>query len=286
MVSALILAATLAFTETDARNAYEIAVEFTGNFTPRDAGTFGGRSAANYILDAVSARGADAWLDRWTAKTPLGEKLFTNVECEFVYGPDLPWIVLVSHYDTKMGVACPGANDGASTTALLIQLARELYLKGPQKCNIQLLWTDGEEAFKAYGPDDGFWGSRHAAEKWKKSGRKVRAVICLDMLGDKDLKITIPGNVTPGLKKAVLRVASHLGYADKVVASKELVKDDHVAFLEAGFKAITLIDFEYGSKPGLNDYWHTPRDTVENISDKSLFIAGNVCVTLLNGLCR
>ena len=281
MFSAL-LAASLVFSQADANLAFKTATGLVENHTPRDSGTTRSMLAANYLLDAASAAGADVRRDMFVAKTPKGERRFTNLVASFKRNPDAPWVVLVSHYDTKTGVDCPGANDGASTSGLLVALAGVLYNHRTQNDNVMLIWTDGEECMNAYVEDDGLWGSRHAAKSLKESGVKVKAVICLDMLGDKDLHVSIPKNSSPALSKIALAAAKKAGVADKVSRVDLLVKDDHVPFLEAGFKSIDLIDFEYGSAPGLNDYWHTAKDTPDKISEDSLLIAGKLVVEMLN----
>lgn len=281
MFSAL-LAASLVFSQADANLAFKTATGLVENHTPRDSGTTRSMLAANYLLDAASAAGADVRRDMFVAKTPKGERRFTNLIASFKRNPDAPWVVLVSHYDTKTGVDCPGANDGASTSGLLVALAGVLYNHRTQNDNVMLIWTDGEECMNAYVEDDGLWGSRHAAKSLKESGVKVKAVICLDMLGDKDLHVSIPKNSSPALSKIALAAAKKAGVADKVSRVDLLVKDDHVPFLEAGFKSIDLIDFEYGSAPGLNDYWHTAKDTVDKISEESLFTAGKLVAGMLD----
>ena len=281
MFSAL-LAASLVFSQADANLAFKTATGLVENHTPRDSGTTRSMLAANYLLDAASAAGADVRRDMFVAKTPKGERRFTNLVASFKRNPDAPWVVLVSHYDTKTGVDCPGANDGASTSGLLVALAGVLYNHRTQNDNVMLIWTDGEECMNAYVEDDGLWGSRHAAKSLKESGVTVKAVICLDMLGDKDLHVSIPKNSSPALSKIALAAAKKAGVADKVSRVDLLVKDDHVPFLEAGFKAIDLIDFEYGSAPGLNDHWHTDKDTVDKISEESLFTAGKLVVGMLD----
>ena len=281
MFSAL-LAASLVFSQADANLAFKTATGLVENHTPRDSGTTRSMLAANYLLDAASAAGADVRRDMFIAKTPKGERRFTNLVASFKRNPDAPWVVLVSHYDTKTGVDCPGANDGASTSGLLVALAGVLYNHRTQNDNVMLIWTDGEECMNAYVEDDGLWGSRHAAKSLKESGVKVKAVICLDMLGDKDLHVSIPKNSSPALSKIALAAAKKAGVADKVSRVDLLVKDDHVPFLEAGFKSIDLIDFEYGSAPGLNDYWHTAKDTVDKISEESLFTAGKLVAGMLD----
>ncbi len=281
MFSAL-LAASLVFSQADANLAFKTATGLVENHTPRDSGTTRSQLAANYLLDAASAAGADVRRDMFVAKTPKGERRFTNLVASFKRNPDAPWVVLVSHYDTKTGVDCPGANDGASTSGLLVALAGVLYNHRTQNDNVMLIWTDGEECMNAYVEDDGLWGSRHAAKSLKESGVKVKAVICLDMLGDKDLHVSIPKNSSPALSKIALAAAKKAGVADKVSRIDLLVKDDHVPFFEAGFKSIDLIDFEYGSAPGRNDYWHTDKDTIDKISEESLLASGKLVVGMLN----
>lgn len=285
-MTSFLLAATLLFAPADADIAYDTASELVKKHTPRDSGTLSSRRAADFIYDRLKASGSKAELDFFKADTPAGERYFVNVESAFVSNTNNEWIVFVSHFDTKKGVACPGANDGASTTGLLIALAGKLVKQNPEKTNILLLWTDGEECFNDYAENDGLWGSRHAAKKLRDLGVKVRAVVCFDMLGDKDLKITIPENSHQGFRDGILKIAKRKNLADKIVAVDDIVIDDHVPFLEAGFKAVDLIDFDYGSRPGLNDYWHTSKDTIEKISRESLLLAGEIATWLINGLDR
>ncbi len=277
-----LLAAALAFTPADADFAYRTADDFVKKCTPRDAGTVRGRIAANYILDAASAVGADVRLDRFQAETPNGKRWFTNLEAEFCSNPTNAWVVLLSHYDTKPGITCPGANDGASTTALLIALTRTLVDWRTPRGNVLLVWTDGEECIDSYTANDGLWGARRAVARVKSSGKKVKAVICADMLGDRDLGISLPANTSPALRKIARYAAKKVGLESKIHEIDDLVTDDHVPFLEAGYKTLNLIDFEYGSAPGKNDYWHTSADTIDKISKESLQSAGKILAEMLN----
>ena len=280
----LLLAAQLAFAESDARIAYDTAKELVESHMPRESGSIGSRRAAMYILDKVSALGADVRLDAFSAKTPKGVRQFTNVECSIVSNPSNKWLVLVSHFDTKSGIDCPGANDGASTVGILAALAARLSANKPKNVNVLFAWVDGEECFNFYSESDGLWGSRHLAAKLKEQGARVRAVINVDMLGDKDLKVMIPANTHDGFRRGVLKLAAQKKVADRVVAIDDIVTDDHVPFMEAGFKAINLIDFEYGSKPGKNDYWHTPEDTMDKISIESLKFSGELLAWIIERL--
>ena len=277
---ALILAAALEFTPQDAELAFNRAQELVENCSPRDAGTVHGRIASYRILDAASAVGADVRRDVFRAMTPAGEKEFINLYAEFKDGnPSSRWVVVVSHYDTKPGVKCPGANDGASTSGLLVGLANAVSNWKTSKGNLMLVWTDGEECMSAYGSGDGLWGSKRAADYLVEKGRPVQAVICVDMLGDRDLSISVPSNGSLALSKLAIIAAKKAGYPGLVQTIPELVKDDHVPFLEKGFKAIDLIDFNYG--PG-NSYWHTPQDTMDKISKESLLKGGRILAELLN----
>lgn len=280
MVVQAVLAATLAFTPSDAHLAYETARSLVEDCTPRDGGTPGANRAALRILDAASAVGADVRRDVFRAQTPKGERMFINLYGEFrPVDPTASWVVLVSHYDTKSSVACPGANDGASTSGLLVAIADAYSSWSDRRGNLLLIWTDGEECQEGYSDDDGFWGSKRAAEWLRSSGRKVQAVICLDMLGDRDLSISVPANGAPSLAKIALHAARRIGAAGLVVRSDESVLDDHVAFLKCGFRAIDLIDFSYGPD---NSFWHTSQDTMENISEASLLSSGRLVAELLN----
>ena len=277
---ALVLAAALEFTPQDAQLAFQRAGELVENCTPRDAGTPRGRIASYRILDAASAAGADVRRDAFRAMTPAGEREFTNLYAEFKDGnPSSRWVVVVSHYDTKPGVACPGANDGASTSGLLIGLVNALSNWKTPRGNLLLVWADGEECMSAYEEGDGFWGSKRAAEYLAAKEQKVQAVICVDMLGDRDLAISVPANGTPALARIAVHAAKKAGYPGLVRPIGELVKDDHVAFMEKGFTAIDLIDFSYGPD---NSYWHTPEDTMDKLSEESLLKSGRVLAELLN----
>ena len=276
----LLLAAALEFTAQDAHLAFEKTRELVENCTPRDAGTIRGRIASNCILDAASAVGADVRRDAFRARTPAGEREFTNLYAEFkAADTNARWVVVVSHFDTKPGSGCPGANDGASTSGLLIGLANAFLNWQAPKGNLMLVWTDGEECMSAYGPDDGFWGSKRAAEYLVSKNRQVQAVICVDMLGDKNLEISIPSNGSPALANIAIHAAKRAGYPGLVKPVEELVKDDHVPFMDKGFKAVDLIDFDYGPD---NSYWHTPQDTVDKISEESLLKSGRLVAEMLN----
>lgn len=275
-----LLATALAFSLPDAQLAYDRARALVEACTPRDAGTPGALRAAAWIEESLRAEGVHARRDIFMAKTPKGKRTFANVIAELPSkDPASGWIVLLSHFDTKAN--CPGANDGASTTGLLLALAGVVARRPPGCGNLLLVWTDGEECMEAYGPMDGFWGSKRAAERLSSSGRKVTAAICLDMLGDQDLGIIVPSNVTPDLSRRACRAAGRIGRPGLVRPVGGIVRDDHVAFLERGIPSLLLIDFCYGPD---NAYWHTPQDTIDKVSVASLLTSGRLVVELLKDL--
>ena len=286
MIFSCILAAALAFSQEDAEGALHLADEFITKHPVRDAGTSEGIRAANWVFDHASVAAGRAERDFFYADTPKGRRTFVNVYATIARDPTRPWTVLVSHFDTKPGIGCPGANDGASTTALLLKLADVISRERDFPCNVFFVFTDAEECMEAfYSEKDGFQGSKRAAEVLKKRELNVRAVVCFDMLGDRDLKVMIPANGSATLAKIALVAAKRAKLPrGKVARSTLQVKDDHVAFLDAGFPAIDLIDFDYGEKPGVNDYWHSPDDTIDKLSAASLRSAGALAAELTSVL--
>ncbi len=271
------------FTAADATNAYASAAGLVKGFTPRHAGTPGALRAAEWICARAAEAGLSARLDEFRAMAPGGEWRFANVIAEIPSpgGVAAPWIVFISHFDTypNAGQGFEGANDGASTTGLLLELAKSLARSTPHRHNIALLWTDGEEARYAYGPDDGFQGSKRAAAEFKRLGRSVAAVLNLDMLGDRDLHIELPANATPALNETVLKAARRMGLASYISIGGLAVFDDYSAFLSNGWPATDLIDFSFGPK---NRWWHVPDDTMDKISADSLLVAGRIAAETFN----
>ena len=276
----------LTFTAAQATSAMSRVTAFVTDCTPRDAGTPGAEKAAVWLRDALTADGIDATIDRFTEPTPHGAREFRNVIGELP-GTGDEWIVLLSHFDTKCGIAphFQGANDSGSSTGLLLELAAALRTGGScARPPILFGFMDGEECMLGYSDRDGFHGSKHFARKLKREGRKIKAVILMDMIGDRDLKITIPRNGTAALRLLALEAAEAVGHRDKIGLIDGAILDDHQAFLDLGYPAIDLIDFQYGSRPGLNDYWHTPQDTLDKLSTDSLLVTGRIVTEMLNRL--
>ena len=200
------------------------------------------------------------------------------------------FIVIGAHHDTKKLFSDPdfaGANDGASGVGALLAMVAAVgdYMNShPLPCGLRFVFFDGEEALYQYTETDGLLGSRDYVEYLRRSGqledpatgrRYCKAMILLDMIGDKDLHIDLAGNSTPGLAKVVLEAADELGYGSKFALGDMDMLDDHYPFLQAGIPAVDLIDFEFGPK---NCYWHTGADTMDKISAESMKTAADVAL--------
>ncbi|MBN1675437.1 MAG: M28 family peptidase [Kiritimatiellae bacterium] len=253
----------------------------------RDSGTPGAERAAEYLAGRLRALGLEPVVDAFKDRSPKGETTFRNVTAT-VPGTAPGLIVLGSHYDTKAGLgpAFEGANDSGSSTGLLLELGR-LLVNGPrERPAVMLAFFDGEECMVDYGPFDGLHGSRRLAAELKRTGQAaaVQAVIILDMIGDRDLSVTLPRNATPDLRTRVFHAAREEGIREKFALGSGPILDDHVPFLERGMPAVDIIDFQFGSAPGRNDYWHTTADSMDKLSAESLERVGRVVVRVLNTL--
>jgi Zn-dependent M28 family amino/carboxypeptidase len=181
---------------------------------------------------------------------------------------------VTGHFDTKLfpGRKFVGANDGGSSTGLLLELVHVLS-QTDHADDIYVVFFDGEEATGEWTDTDSVYGSRHLAYKWKADGTlgKLKALINVDMIGDKSLDVLIEENSTVSLRKLVWDTAAELGYKKYFLDEGEKVDDDHLPFLKLGVPSLDLIDFNY-------DPWHKDSDTMDKLSPKSLEIVGSVVV--------
>jgi Zn-dependent M28 family amino/carboxypeptidase len=138
------------------------------------------------------------------------------------------------------------------------------------------VWDDAEESMRLpwFDPES-LYGVRHLAQKWQADGtiKHIKAFLLLDMIGDADLNIDEDANSTPWLESLVHEAATRLGYQSHFLGRKTAITDDHIPFLQLGVPSADLIDFDYGYN---NVFWHTPQDTVDKLSPKSLEIVGSV----------
>lgn len=254
---------------------------------PRDAGTSGARRAAVHLEGKLKALGLKTVIDTFSEETPHGKTFFNNVLGRLPGKTDR-LIIIGSHFDTKSGISpdFQGANDSGSSSGALLELARVLAASGPYETEFLFAFFDGEECRREYGPTDGLHGSRRLAQQIFDGGgaEHVEAVIILDMIGDKNLNVTVPRNSSRDLVKTLFESAHETGARSLFSLGKGSILDDHVPFLLSGMPAIDIIDFEFGSEPGRNDYWHTMEDSMDKLSADSLQIVGDVVLRMVEKL--
>lgn len=243
-------------------------------FGSRPPGSPGHAKLEQYILSKL--KGVDVEQDKFTAQTPVGKFPINTIIAKFPGKKD-GIIVVAGHYDTNYPLpkSYVGANDGGSSTALLLALADQFRDKQNDGYSVWLVWTDGEEAFVKWTDTDSDYGSRHLAQTWQQDGtaKTIKALMVVDMIGDADLDILKDTNSTPWLSSLVYQAASDLGYQSHFYQLQAPMEDDHTPFLKIGVPSVDVIDFTYGYN---NVFWHTPEDTIDKLSPQSLAITGDV----------
>ena len=236
---------------------------------PRVAGSPGAERARAYIIAELRGFGLAPEMQTFEATTPHGRLRMANLIVRLP-GRRSDVIALAGHYDTKLFTSFRfvGANDGGSSAALLIELARRL-VKAPREYTVWLVWFDGEEARETWTATDSLYGSRYLAAELERSGRLPQALVLMDMIGDGDLNIRRDTYSTPWLTDILWASAARLGYSKHFLNDPMPVEDDHAPFLKAGVAAALLIDFDYPP-------WHTKDDTLDKVSARSLAIVGDV----------
>jgi glutaminyl-peptide cyclotransferase len=245
-------------------------------FGPRPIGSANHKKVEDYLLSQLKNDTVEQ--DAFTINPTEGTFPVRNIIAKFPGTRD-GIIVIASHYDTNWPLrdtTYVGANDGGSSSALLLEFANQLRGKKRDGYSIWLLWDDAEESMRLpwYDPES-LYGVRHLAEKWQGDGtiKKIKAFILEDMIGDADLNVDHDTNSTPWLEDLVYQSATRLGYQSHFFARTGPFQDDHIPFVERGVPSADLIDLDYGYN---NVFWHSPQDTVDKLSPKSLEIVGTV----------
>ncbi len=242
-------------------------------YGPRPIGSANHKKVEDYILSHLKGDSVES--DVFTADTAEGKFPVHNIIAKFPGTKD-GIFVIASHYDTNYpfrDTSYVGANDGGSSSALLLEFANQLRGKTREGYSVWLVWDDAEEAVKTWSDTDSLYGIRHLAEKWDADGtmKKIKAFLLADMVGDADLNIEHDTNSTRWLEGVVYEASTRLGYQSHFFGRTMEVSDDHLPFVKRGVPSADLIDFDYG----YNDvFWHTPQDTVDKLSPKSLEIVG------------
>jgi glutaminyl-peptide cyclotransferase len=250
------------------------------NFGPRPPGTPALERCREYIRKQLEGFGYQIEDDAFVAQTPYGPITMHNLIARKGNG-GRGVIAFASHYDTKLmeNIKFVGANDGGSSTGLLLELANVLAeSKGPD--DYWFVFLDGEEAFVEWSTFDSTYGSRHLAQRWKSEGitSKIRALILLDMIGDKNLDIWYETNSTPWLMDLVWNTAKRIGLSSILSQIKAPVGDDHIPFIDVGIPSVDIIDLDYGPN---NSYHHTAADTLDKVSPASMENVGKVVLAML-----
>ena len=246
---------------------------------PRVAGSPGGAKARDYIVSALKKAGVHVRVDEFEANTPHGRLRMANV-IGVIPGRRADVILIGGHYDTKFFAdrRFVGANDGGSSSALLLELARQL-ARAPRDFTYWVVFFDGEEARESWTATDSLYGSRRLAADLARVGQLPRAVIVVDMIGDRNLNIRREAFSTEALVDLIWAAAGRTGHAPHFLPVSMPVEDDHAPFLRAGVPAALLIDFDFPP-------WHTSRDTLDKVSAQSLQIVGDVLLEALPSIER
>ncbi|MBI4266137.1 MAG: M28 family peptidase [Acidobacteria bacterium] len=241
-------------------------------FGPRPAGSVALAQCRQYILGELKEAGIAAREDPFEAATPIGPIRMVNIVATLP-GRRGDRIALATHYDTKLfrEFRFVGASDGASSTAAVLELGRVLAQR-QNEYTIELLFFDGEEAVVDwYRNNDNTYGSRYYVQTARQAGTLagLKALVLLDMIGDRDLTIRRDSSSTRWLTDIIWASAARLGHGSIFLAEDTTIDDDHMPFLRAGIPAVDIIDLDYPA-------WHTAQDDLDRVGARSIQIVGDV----------
>lgn len=288
----LLIATLIVCTERSRGAETKIWKEFSGekafahvqrlvDFGPRPAGSKAIEKSRDYIEDQLHRSGWQVTRQAFSDDTPRGKIQFVNLVAEFSGQAKAasPSFLLCSHYDTKMfdTIRFVGANDGGSSTGLLLELARVIGQHPDLARKIELVFFDGEEAFEQFSQKDGLYGSRYFARQSRSGGTasQFRGGLLFDMVGDRSLGITLPLDSPAEMARDIfaaaeaLKLRNYFSYFDR-----ELI-DDHAPLNAIGIPTLDIIDFDYPP-------WHTAGDTMDKISPQSLQTVGSIALYYLS----
>jgi glutaminyl-peptide cyclotransferase len=244
---------------------------------PRPSGSPAIEQSRRYIKEQLAAAGLTAVEQSWVDDTPAGKLPMVNLIARMP-GARKDRIVIAGHYDTKRFTRFRfvGADDGGSSAAFLIELARALKERR-NAFTIELLFLDGEEAVnEIWAGTDNTYGSRHYVEAARRDGSlgSLKALVLVDMIGDRNLRIKRDTYSTPWLTDLIWDAARRQKLDPYFVPASTQIEDDHLPFLQAGVPSVDIIDLEY-------EQWHTAGDTLDAVGARSLQIVGDVVVAAL-----
>jgi Zn-dependent M28 family amino/carboxypeptidase len=243
---------------------------------PRPAGSAAIERTRKYIKDQLAASGLTATEQAWDDQTPVGTLHMVNLIAT-IPGASRDRLVIAGHYDTKRyrDIQFVGASDGASSAAFLIEIARVLKARR-NPLTMEILFLDGEEAVVEWQGNDHTYGSRHYVNAGKAAGTlsSLKAMILVDMIGDRDLQIKRDQYSTPWLNDVIWAAAQREKLGQYFVNQPVDIEDDHLPFRMAGVAAVDIIDLDYPA-------WHTALDNLDRVSARSLQVVGDVILAAL-----
>jgi glutaminyl-peptide cyclotransferase len=243
------------------------------DFGPRPPQTDAIEKTRSYLTKQLELSGWKVTRQVFADTTPRGKVEFVNLIAIFAGKESAPSFLICSHYDTKTfdTARFVGANDGGSSTGVLLELARVLAQRPDLARKAELVFFDGEEAYEAFSETDGLYGSRYFAQQLaaEKETKQYRGGILLDMVGDRSLTITLPPDSPAEMARDIFASAEALNLRKYFTYFNRGVTDDHTPLNEVGIPTIDLIDFDFAA-------WHTPEDTMDKLSAESLQIVGAV----------
>jgi len=260
----------------DSSRAYEHLRQVVA-LGPRPAGSPAIERTREYITGQLKSVGVPVVRQSFVARTPIGEIPMVNLVAT-IPGTRQERIAITGHYDTKLFQEFPfvGANDGGSSTAFLIEIAR--VLKARQNAfTIELVFFDGEEATQRdWGGTDHTYGSQYYVDSGRKAGTlsNLKALVLVDMIAERSQRFMRETNSTEWLTDIIWSTARKLGHGAVFVDASTPIEDDHIPFLRAGVPATDIIDLDYPA-------WHTPADTLDQTSVRSLQVVGDVVLASL-----
>jgi glutaminyl-peptide cyclotransferase len=241
------------------------------SFGPRPSGSPAIVQAQDYIQSELKNYGCTVETDSFTSDTPIGRLPMKNILVKIA--GDKPGVILLgTHYDTLRMENFVGADDGGSSTAVMLELARLLC---PQrgKYAAWIAFFDGEEAVKQWSATDSRYGSRQMAARLATSGdlKRIKAFLLADIVGGRKAQFRRETSSTPALVDLIWNTSAKLGYSAIFLNESAGAQDDHDSFLKRGVPSVDVIgDFVN------NGYWHTPQDALDKISPRTLAIVGHV----------
>jgi glutaminyl-peptide cyclotransferase len=271
----------------DGQRAYD-ATQKLVSFGPRPPDSDALHHAQQYIHAELQSYGCAVEEDDFHASTPVGSVAMKNIVAK-TPGEKPGVILLLTHYDTRGEHVTKGAGskdnfvgavDGGSSTGLMLEMARVLCPRKSQDA-IWIAFLDGEEAIIDWTDTDSTYGSRELAARLALSGdlKKIKAVVLADMVGPYNPKFERDSNSTPWLTDVVWKTAARLGYKNAFISESTGIEDDHLPFLHRDVPSVDIIDLIDYQRAG---NWHTPQDTMDKVSARSLAIVGHVILESVN----